>query len=98
MFPWEFNLQQELYDKIKTINIGNKTFTGVELRKIFKLNSANFDISVNEDEITFNVTGYGHGVGMSQYGANGMAKMGKNYEEIIKNYYQDVEICEYIKP
>ncbi|MBE7054009.1 MAG: stage II sporulation protein D [Ruminococcaceae bacterium] len=83
---------------VKTINIGNKTFSGTDIRKMFKLNSANFDIIEQENKITFNVTGYGHGVGMSQYGANKMAKMGKSYEEIIKNYYHNVEISEYIKP
>ena len=66
--------------------------SGVEVRTILGLRSANFDITINGDEITFTVKGYGHGVGMSQTGADSMAKSGSNYEEIIKHFYSGVEI------
>ena len=58
------------------------------------LKSTNFSFSIEGEQITFSVTGYGHGVGMSQTGADAMAKAGANYEEIIKHFYTDVEITE----
>jgi stage II sporulation protein D len=83
---------------VKEITIGNKKFKGTEIRKLFNLKSANFDITFDNNVVIFNVTGHGHGVGMSQYGANAMAKMGKNYKEILSNYYTDTDISTYIKP
>lgn len=82
-------------DRIKTIRIGNITMSGVELRTIIGLKSANFKIEINEDNIKFNVIGYGHGVGMSQTGADSLAKQGMKYEEIIKHFYTGVEIIYY---
>ena len=51
-----------------------------------------FTIEISEEIIKFKVIGYGHGVGMSQYGANGMAKAGYNYEQILKHYYKGVKL------
>lgn len=82
-------------DRIKTIKIGNLNLSGVEIRNIFGLKSAKFEISIESDNINFKVVGYGHGVGMSQTGADSMAKQGNNYEEIIKHYYTGVEITNY---
>ena len=79
-------------DRVKKIKIGNTFFSGVEIRKIFGLKSANFDFKTDENNITFFVKGYGHGVGMSQTGADLLAKEGKNYKEIIEHFYTDVEI------
>lgn len=79
-------------DRIKTIKIGNLNLSGVEIRNIFGLKSAKFEINIEGDNVKFKVIGYGHGVGMSQTGADSMAKQGKNYEEIIKHYYTGVEI------
>ena len=62
------------------------------MRKIFNLNSANFTIDYNDDEITFTVKGYGHGVGMSQWGAQGMAQNGYKYYDILFHYFQDTDI------
>ena len=56
------------------------------------LRSTNFTFSIDGDNITFSVVGYGHGVGMSQTGADSMAKQGSNYEDIIKHFYTGVEI------
>lgn len=81
-------------ERIKTIKIGNLELSGVEIRTIFGLKSAKFNISIEGDEIKFAVIGYGHGVGMSQTGADSMAKQGSNYEEIIKHYYTGVEIID----
>lgn len=77
---------------VKTIAIGDQSFKGTEIRKIFHLNSANFSIDVQDDKVLFYVTGYGHGVGLSQYGANYLAEQGKTYQEILKYYYKDVRV------
>lgn len=79
-------------NRVKTIQIGNLELSGVEVRTIFGLRSANFKVTTEKENITFEVTGYGHGVGMSQTGADSLAKQGKNYEEIIHHYYTGVEI------
>lgn len=78
--------------RIEKIKVGNLTLSGVELRTIFGLRSAKFEITIEENQIKFKVIGYGHGVGMSQTGADSMAKQGNNYENIIKHYYTGVEI------
>ncbi len=77
--------------RVKTVQFGNVQISGVEARTIFGLRSAKFSVDIG-DTITFNVTGYGHGVGMSQTGADAMAKTGANYEQIINHYYTDVKI------
>ena len=79
-------------DRVKTIQIGNLSFSGVEIRTIFGLKSANFTITIEGDNIKFSVLGYGHGVGMSQTGADSMAKAGSDYVEIIKHFYTGVEV------
>ena len=80
-------------NRVKNIKIGNMEFSGVTIRSILGLKSANFNITFeDENNIKINVIGYGHGVGMSQTGADSMAKEGKKYEEIIKHFYTDVEI------
>ena len=78
--------------RIKTIKIGNQNLSGVEVRTIFGLKSANFTVEVIENNVKFQVTGYGHGVGMSQTGADSLAKQGYSYEEIIKHFYTGVEL------
>lgn len=78
--------------RIKTIKFGNIEMSGVEVRTLLGLKSANFNFVINEDKIKFEVTGYGHGVGMSQTGADALAKEGKNYIEIITHFYKDVEV------
>lgn len=74
------------------VMLSKKEFTGDEIRKAFSLRSPVFTIEATEKTVTFNVTGYGHGVGMSQYGADFMARQGSSYEEILKHYYKGVEI------
>ena len=78
--------------RVKFIKIGNKILSGVEVRAIFGLKSANFSYSIEGDSIKFSVTGYGHGVGLSQTGADSMAKKGANYKEIISHFYTNIEI------
>ncbi len=72
--------------------IGKKELTGQEVREIFKLRSPTFTVKTDESTITFTVSGYGHGVGLSQNGANYLAQQGYTYEDILKHYYTDVTI------
>jgi len=78
--------------KIKSLKIGDKVLTGREIRSLYNLNSASFKFIQSKNSIEIITTGYGHGVGMSQYGANGMAAKGYGYEDILKHYYTGVEI------
>lgn len=77
--------------RVKTLKVGNINISGVEARTIFGLKSAKFSVEVGEN-ISFNVVGYGHGVGLSQTGADAMAKTGATAEQIINHYYTDVKI------
>lgn len=78
--------------RVKTIKFGNHEISGVEARTLLGLKSTNFEITKENDKIKFTVKGYGHGVGMSQTGADAMAKQGKNYQDIINHFYKGVEI------
>lgn len=77
---------------VMSLDIGGKLFRGADLRSMFRLNSADFTIEETADSFIFHVLGSGHGVGMSQYGANYLAKNGKSYQDILKAYYTGVEI------
>ena len=80
---------------ILTIKLGNQKLSGTELRELFGLQSVNAQLEISEDAQTVTITtkGNGHGVGMSQYGANYMAEEGKSYIEILKSYYTNVELA-----
>ena len=77
--------------RVQSIRIGDEMFTGREIRSVFGLNSTNFTIKAT-DEITFSTVGFGHGVGMSQTGANEMAKEGATYIEILEHYFTGVTV------
>lgn len=79
-------------DKIK---IGGKEFTGTQLRKLLNLHSTAFSISVIGNIVTITTHGYGHRVGMSQYGADAMAVNGSSYAEILAHYYQGTSLSGY---
>ena len=78
--------------RVRTIRFGNIQMAGTEARSLLGLKSTNFSFEITENSVKFNVVGYGHGVGMSQTGANSMAKSGSKAEEIIKHFYSGVEI------
>lgn len=86
-------LSRNASGRITSVRIGDSTYTGVNLRNMLGLRSADFDIVVQNGNLVFTTRGYGHGVGMSQYGANGMANSGYNYAQIITHYYQGVQIA-----
>ena len=85
-------LGRTIGNRISQIALNDKTFTGVEFRNKLGLRSADFEIEKVEGGIKIKTFGYGHGVGMSQYGANGMAKNGNGYQTILKHYYKGVTI------
>lgn len=80
---------------VDTMEIGGKTYGGTELRALLGLRSTAFTMTATEDGILVETRGYGHRVGMSQYGAEAMAVAGSGYEEILKHYYAGAELSEY---
>lgn len=78
--------------RVASIQVGNLTLKGREIRELFGLRSANFTISVGDSTVLITTDGYGHGVGMSQWGANGMAQAGYDYINILKHYYTGIEV------
>lgn len=85
-------LERNKTGSVKTIKIGNTTTSGSKFRSIMRLNSTNFQIKCNISGFEFDCTGYGHGLGMSQWGAEAMAKGGSKYDEILRHYYTGIEI------
>ena len=85
-------LSRDESGRVSEVKVADKTYTGVEFRTLLNLRSADFDISVTDNGVEIITRGYGHGVGMSQYGANEMAKLGYNYKNIINHYYTNVKI------
>ena len=78
--------------RVSTVEVCGAPLRGVEVRRIFSLRSACFTIDAAAERVTFRVTGYGHGVGMSQYGANELARQGKTWQEILMWYYADITV------
>ena len=85
-------LSRSVAGGIKELRIGKTKVKGLDFRLALGLSSTNFEYVINENEIVFKCKGYGHGVGMSQWGANVMAKSGADYEDILTHYYTGVEI------
>lgn len=79
---------------IKEIRLGNEIVRGLDFRYLLNLNSSNIKMEKEGENIIINVAGYGHGVGLSQWGAGKMAELGYTYDEILKHYYTDIEIKE----
>lgn len=80
---------------VAQINIGGISLTGPQLRSLFSLRSTHFTIQYSEGAFFFNVTGYGHNVGMSQYGAKTMAEQGHSFQSILTWYYTDTTVTNY---
>ena len=78
--------------RVNSVTIAGKEFTGVQIRTLLGLRSADFTVSESGNNIVFTTKGWGHGVGMSQYGANGMANAGYSYSQILKHYYTGISI------
>ena len=78
--------------RVDKIEINEKVYKATTLRNILSLRSTDFEIIKTETSVIFKTKGYGHGVGLSQYGANGMAKNGYSYAEILSHYYNGTTI------
>lgn len=85
-------LSRDKTGRIKEIMVGDKIFSGTEFRKLLGLKSTDIKIDINNNKVNLTTYGYGHGVGLSQEGANYLAKDGYKYDEIIKYYYKGVNI------
>ncbi|AOH57174.1 stage II sporulation protein D [Peribacillus muralis] len=79
-------------NRVGIVEIGGKKLTGKQIREKLGLTSSDFNWERQGNRIVITTKGSGHGVGMSQYGANGMAREGKNYEDIVKYYYKGVKV------
>ena len=77
---------------VDTMEIGGELFSGVQLRSILKLPSTVFSVSADHQMITITTMGYGHRVGMSQYGANALAESGSTWQQILQHYYPDTAL------
>lgn len=86
------NIQKTSSNRVASLTINDKTFLGTKVRSLLGLRSTDFTIECLDNDIKITTKGYGHGVGMSQYGANGMAKENHNYKEILNYFYQNTEI------
>ena len=93
MSDWFSNMRQKENGVVSALDVGGVEIRGSKLREILGLRSACFTISFEDGRAVFSVTGYGHGVGMSQYGANVLASGGMNYREILAWYYSGTEVA-----
>lgn len=84
---WFGRVYESLGEGVGVIRIGGRLYGGTEIRSLFGLRSTVFTVTTTENSVTFHTRGYGHRVGMSQYGANAMAQSGSTYEEILAHYY-----------
>lgn len=75
------------------VSVGGVRVSGAEVRSLLGLNSTNFTLQASEEALVFSTLGYGHGVGLSQYGARALALEGKSFSDILKWYYQGTEIA-----
>lgn len=89
---WIESIKRNDSGSVKEITICKNIFKGTQIRSAFGLRSANFEVEISGDNVLFKTKGYGHGVGMSQYGADYMAKQGYTYEEILKKYYTGISL------
>ena len=79
-------------NRINNIKVNNKNYKGTKFRSLLNLKSTDIEIKYDNDYVYIHTVGYGHGVGMSQYGANYMAQDGYKYDDILKHYYKGVKI------
>ena len=78
-------------NRVNEILVNNTKYKGTTFRKLLGIRSTDFDIENKDSKVYITTRGYGHGVGLSQYGANEMAKLGYTYNEILKHYYKNIE-------
>lgn len=89
---WIKSIKRNESGSVNEINVCDTSFKGTQIRSALDLRSTNFEIEISKNSVTISTKGYGHGVGMSQYGANYMAKNGYTYEDILKKYYTGISL------
>ena len=89
---WFQNLTRSASGRVASVELGGVELSGGAARNLFSLRSASFDVTEEDGVFTFSVTGYGHGVGMSQYGANALAREGAGWRKILAHYYTGAEL------
>ena len=94
---WIKDMTRTASDRVASVTVGGVDISGTEMRMLLGLRSACFTQEYKDGKLVFRVTGYGHGVGMSQYGANVLAKEGKTYPEILQWYYTGTTVSGYTK-
>lgn len=92
---WFGMVRNTLGGGVDLMRIGGKLYTGVEIRRLLNLRSTMMTVTAGDEEIVFVTKGYGHRVGMSQHGADAMARNGSSYQEILKHYYTDTVLKQY---
>ena len=92
VFSWFKHFEKNPKKLMQSGNDDREIYTGLEIRSLLGLRSTDFTIEKNENEVKITTKGYGHGVGLSQYGANGYAKNGLNYQKILLHYYPGVSL------
>jgi len=90
---WISDLRYTSSGRLESLNIGGIDLTGAQFRRLFGLRSTALRFSFDGDHITITSGGYGHGVGMSQFGANTMANRGYSFDEILLWYYTNVSFA-----
>lgn len=92
----EINIKsRDKTNHVTKVQVDSKTYSGIEFRKLLGLRSTDFDITIDNTNYIITTRGYGHGVGMSQYGANYLASSGSTFKEILKYYYNDISFLSY---
>ena len=91
---WIEEIKRKPTGMVKEITIGGKAFKGTDIRSYFSLKSSTFTCTIKDGGCIFAVSGYGHGVGMSQYGADFMARQGFSYKEVLEHYYPGTALVE----
>lgn len=89
---WITGVEYNASGRVSSLTVGGVDMSGGAARSLFGLRSACFQVEQGEEGVTFSVTGYGHGVGMSQYGANAMAAQGSDWRDIVTHYYTGVQV------
>ena len=95
---WVSDIVRNDSDYVASVTVGGVKMRGNDLRTLLSLRSPSFTVECKNNAFTFHVTGYGHGVGMSQYGANALAKEGYSAEEIVQHYFSDTTVGYYDAP
>lgn len=94
---WIAVLERSPSGYVTLVQVGDQQMSGIELRELLGLRSSDFELSEQEEGITITTCGYGHGVGLSQYGADYLARQGMDYREILEHYYPGAVVVERAK-